>query len=572
MAPRKKPEGYISCPPNCFMLYRSYKNKQLSESQLQEDRKEGGIQSDYSKEISCLWHAEPQEVKECWKTLAKEVARKHREMHPLYAFKPIQRKHKKTAHVLEHQDQGTRTPSAKGHSPMGPSRGLGLPPSPPDLTSSSSSSSSAKTTPGPSTPQSSSDFQPLAGPWCHQQASAQGNPYEPWLEQRQHTISREQHGVHVQQQMLAQDRTYDNHYTAGYTMGPAPRQQSCPAAASRGNPYSRLATPNAHIQQDHGGYQAALPFIGNLQDAFQPYTDDYFGGYLLTGPQHVAHTQAMQRCIAAPGQTHTPQRSRFDTEFTPLDAGFYDFAAMPQVNGSASAHLQLPPVQPQALPLSAPLNAQGYDYPAGSDAWSMQAGLEASFAMPARPHGPAISCPEQWDMAHAPSFGSPGQQFQAANTGDSNGLASYGTPDTAGLSQFNYVPMDPLLSDAAAASTTERPAFNSFDLGFLDSFPSAPSTSIPYGTAEQSSHVQSNTNYVPAIDDQGALDQQSQAPLNMTHSLPNVVDSDTSPSSNVYDPLKTPPADAIWPESLPSGESESADPFHEWWSQLTPDA
>ncbi|EIW55050.1 uncharacterized protein TRAVEDRAFT_84312, partial [Trametes versicolor FP-101664 SS1] len=77
-----KPEGYISRPPNCFMLYRSFKNKQYQKEHP------GGVQSNFSKMISPLWAAEPPHVKAYWKERAKEVARKHKQKYPFYTFKP----------------------------------------------------------------------------------------------------------------------------------------------------------------------------------------------------------------------------------------------------------------------------------------------------------------------------------------------------------------------------------------------------------------------------------------------------------------------------------------------------
>lgn len=151
---------------------RSFKNKQYQKEHP------GGIQSNFSKMISPLWAAEPPHVKAYWKERAKEVARKHKQKYPFYTFKPVQTKRKQTGHVLKHEDEGTRAPSAEGHSPMGLSDGLGSPPSPPDLSfSSSGSSSSARTTPGLNTPPSTLGFWPLDGQSNQPQVSAQADMY-----------------------------------------------------------------------------------------------------------------------------------------------------------------------------------------------------------------------------------------------------------------------------------------------------------------------------------------------------------------------------------------------------------
>lgn len=372
--------------------------------------------------------------------------------------------------------------------------------------------------------------------------------------------------------MLPQDRTYGNQDTVGFTIKPttSKRPRPGPAAASRGNPYACAATPpSAHVQQDNGAYFPALQFVGNPQTAFQPQMDGYAAGYQPVAPQPIAPASApahvMQRRIAPPQSYQVPQPPRFDVEFAPLDAGFCDFASMPHVNGAAPAHLQPPPVQPQAPPLSVALDAQGYNYPDGSNVWSMQAGLPLSSSMPTRPQAPAVRRAEQWGMGLFPSYRFPGQQFPA-NTGDSSGLAPYGAPTTGFSSQHSYVPMGPL-SDVTA-ETADMP-FNSFNMGFLDSSPSTASASIPYGSAEPSSRFQLNTNHAPVVGDQGAPDQEFEVPLTMTRPLA-VVESDFSPSSSLYDPLKTPPADAIWPENLPTGES--TDPSHGWWDQFTQDS
>ncbi|KAL1949045.1 hypothetical protein VTO73DRAFT_10851 [Trametes versicolor] len=547
MTAKKKPEGYISRPSNCFLLYRSFKNKQYQKEHP------GGVQSNFSKMISPLWAAEPPHVKAYWKERAKEVARKHKQKYPFYTFKPVQTKRKQTGHVLKHEDEGTRAPSAEGHSLMGLSDGLGSPPSPPDLSfSSSGSSSSARTTPGLNTPPSALDFWPLDGQSNQPQVSAQADMYGQVV-QYQYTSSMEERGGHAQQQMLAQDRTYVNEDTASR------RQRPGPGATSRGNPYARAAPPpNAYVQQDNGVYWPALQFTGNPQAAFHPQMYDYAEGYQPAAPQQIAPAppQVMQRRVAAPQQYQTPQPPRFDVDFAPLDAVFCDFAAMPQLNGAPPAYLQPQPVQPQVPPVSAALNVQGYNYPDGSNVWPMQAGREpSSSSMPARPRAPAVGRAEQWGMGPVPSYRFPGQQFPA-NTGDSSDLAPYGAPTTGFSSQHSYVPMGPL-SDVTA-ETADVP-FNSFDFGPSNSSPSAASASIPYGAVEPSSRFRLNTNYAPVVGDQGATDQEFEAPLTMTRPLA-VMESDSSPSSNLYDPLKTPPADAIWPEDLPT--SESTDPFH----------
>lgn len=171
MTAKKKPEGYIGRPPNCFILYRSFKNEQHQREHP------GDVQSSLSKVIAIQWAAEPPKVQAYWKARAKEEARKHRELYPFYTYKPVQRKGKQTGHVLKHQDEDTRSPSAEGHSPMGLSDGLGSPPSPPDLSFSSSSSSSARTTPGANTPSSGAGFWPLEGQSLQPQVSAQGGMY-----------------------------------------------------------------------------------------------------------------------------------------------------------------------------------------------------------------------------------------------------------------------------------------------------------------------------------------------------------------------------------------------------------
>ncbi|GAA5906924.1 HMG-box domain-containing protein [Sporobolomyces salmoneus] len=80
---KKRPEGHVPRAPNAWILYRSARVKELTES-----GQAPKLQSDISKLIASMWREESAEVKEVYSRKASIEAKIHAEKYPGYCYKP----------------------------------------------------------------------------------------------------------------------------------------------------------------------------------------------------------------------------------------------------------------------------------------------------------------------------------------------------------------------------------------------------------------------------------------------------------------------------------------------------
>ncbi|GAA5965681.1 hypothetical protein JCM3765_000926 [Sporobolomyces pararoseus] len=80
---KKRPEGHIPRAPNAWILYRSARVKELTES-----GQAPKLQSDLSKLVGSMWREESAEVKELHARKASVEAKLHAERNPGYSYKP----------------------------------------------------------------------------------------------------------------------------------------------------------------------------------------------------------------------------------------------------------------------------------------------------------------------------------------------------------------------------------------------------------------------------------------------------------------------------------------------------
>ncbi|GAA5997967.1 hypothetical protein JCM5350_008277 [Sporobolomyces pararoseus] len=80
---KKRPEGHIPRAPNAWILYRSARVKELTES-----GQAPKLQSDLSKLVGSMWREESAEVKELYARKASVEAKLHAERNPGYSYKP----------------------------------------------------------------------------------------------------------------------------------------------------------------------------------------------------------------------------------------------------------------------------------------------------------------------------------------------------------------------------------------------------------------------------------------------------------------------------------------------------
>lgn len=369
---------------------------------------------------------------------------------------------------------------------------------------------------------------------------------------------------YTHQQMLAQDRTFDGQNTAGFSMGPAPRQRTGRAEDVRGQPYAHAAASRRLTQQQPQRLQGSMQSAGNRYAAPQAPADQYY-----PAPEPVAHgpsAQAVQQRMPIQRLPHAPQPLQMSAEFAQPGAGFYHSAeanAMP-------AYPQQPPVQ---FPLGR-IDDHHYDLLPDSAFLPMQAEpSRLSYSGLARSRAPVANRLRQWNMMPASSYGLlEAEQFtfeHEANTNDPYGPELY-EPRMAGTATHNsYGPMEPYVSGATGAATDT--ARESVGWGYAESFPSVVPPSLPNssGAFQQSSYVPTNMDYDPAVDDQYALGQgyyEAQAP-NATQQLSSA---DEFPFSGTYDYLGTPPQDTIYSEGVSS--DKSMDELFDWALQYTMDA
>ncbi|GAA5885589.1 hypothetical protein JCM16303_001472 [Sporobolomyces ruberrimus] len=82
---KKRPEGHIPRAPNAWILYRSARVKELTET-----GQAPKLQSDLSKLVASMWREESPDVKETYSRRASIEAKLHAEKHPGHSYKPTQ--------------------------------------------------------------------------------------------------------------------------------------------------------------------------------------------------------------------------------------------------------------------------------------------------------------------------------------------------------------------------------------------------------------------------------------------------------------------------------------------------
>ncbi|KAL1949046.1 hypothetical protein VTO73DRAFT_10852 [Trametes versicolor] len=565
---KKRPPGYVPKPPNNFMLFRSDTVKELTARDAQLGLPLPARQH-YSKPVAALWRIAKKkhpEVVAKYTARAKQARAAHKLKYPEYWQARAQKKSQQRAPKRAHAPspplaQGMDT--VAGQATTSRPHGYNSPGSLPDLLP-STAMTSAETTPGPSTPYAAYGHSPSEGPVYQQQASAQGQPYGPSVaEQYQYAMLRYTH-----QQMLAQDRAFDGQNTAGFSMGPAPRQRTGRAEDVRGQPYAHAAASRRLIQQQPQRLQGSMQSTGNRYAAPQAPADQGYATPQTLADQHYAApepiaygppAQAVQQRMTMQRPPQAPQPLQMDAEFAQPGAGFYHSAEA----NAAPTYRRQRPVQP---PLGR-VDGNHYGFLPDSAFLPMQANPSRSSSWgPARPPASVAYHFEQQRNMEPPSFNGP---LQRRN--DLYGLELYESPMDGAFTNSSYGPraMEPSVWNATGAVTDT--ARDSVGWGYAESFPSAAPPSLPNssGAFQQSSYVPTNMDYDPAVDDQYALGQgyyEAQAP-NATQQLSST---DEFPFSGTYDYLGTPPQDTIYREGVSA--DKSMDALFDWALEYTMDS
>lgn len=127
LSPRSQTHQHIPRPPNCFILFRTYRIRNIGATERQ---------ANFSKMLAEEWRNLSQAERDVWKERAEAKSRLHKEMYPDYKYRPVRRTSKprrtnakKTKKPYDHNDRsfgsGIRAPGLTYSTPPHP--GLTLP-------------------------------------------------------------------------------------------------------------------------------------------------------------------------------------------------------------------------------------------------------------------------------------------------------------------------------------------------------------------------------------------------------------------------------------------------------------
>ncbi|CAB4391800.1 unnamed protein product [Rhizophagus irregularis] len=104
---KKKGTGKVPRPPNCFFIYRRNKQAELKAFYQLTQGGTNEKSAKISKFIAEEWRNEPENVKDLFKTMAREAERLHAIKNPNYTYKPRQKKGNNREHYENISETGS---------------------------------------------------------------------------------------------------------------------------------------------------------------------------------------------------------------------------------------------------------------------------------------------------------------------------------------------------------------------------------------------------------------------------------------------------------------------------------